>query len=98
MSKFQCDRCGGTFLDQYKAVEWTGAVVCRGAGTRDCWEPRHPQDFVRTLLEDQSVEHARTRNTIAIYDKTPSDYPGYLLSHADYIDESDFTLDRYVTP
>lgn len=98
MSKFQCDRCGGTFSDRYKAVEWTGAIVCRGAGTHDCWESRHPQDFVRTLREDTSVQNARTRNTIAIYDKTPSEYPGYILNHTDYVGESDLTLDRYVTP
>jgi hypothetical protein len=96
--KFQCDRCGGIFHDHQKAVEWTGAVVCRGSGTRGCWESRHPQDFVRSLSEDQTAPNARSRNVVGIYEKTPSDYVGYVVDHTDYIDESDMVSDRYVRP
>ena len=98
MSNFQCDRCGGVFSDKHKAVEWTGAIVCKGPGTRNCWEPRHPQDFVRSLHGDITVRDARVRSNIAIYDKTPGDYPGWVLDHTDYFDESDLLKDRYVTP
>jgi hypothetical protein len=45
-----CDRCGF----QYKASElkktWDGLMVC----PKD-YEPRHPQDFVRGVKDDQSV-------------------------------------------
>jgi hypothetical protein len=53
---------------------------------------------VRSLHEDITVRDARVSNTIAIYDKTPGDYPGWILDHTDYFDESDLLLGRYVTP
>jgi len=37
-----CDRCGEDYRLKQTRKEWTGVVVCRW-----CWEPRHPQDFVR---------------------------------------------------
>lgn len=37
-----CQRCGLDYYDNEIKKEWTGALVCKS-----CWEPRHPQDFVR---------------------------------------------------
>ena len=45
-SWLECQRCG---LDHYASDarrEWTGLIVCKS-----CWEPRHPQDFVRSKRE-----------------------------------------------
>jgi len=36
------------------AREWTGVIVCKS-----CWEPRHPQDFVKGREEDQAVTDPR---------------------------------------
>lgn len=37
-----CDRCGFKYRQSQMKKEWTGSIVCT-----DCWEPRHPQEFVR---------------------------------------------------
>jgi len=50
-----CDRCGGVYRRSEMRKEWTGLWVCK----RGCWEPRHPQDFVKTKIDEQAVEVAR---------------------------------------
>jgi hypothetical protein len=49
-----CETCGF----QYKASElkktWDGKMVC----SKD-WEPRHPQEFVRGVVDKQSVPWTR---------------------------------------
>jgi len=37
-----CDRCGFDYYHTEVREEWNGLVVCG-----ECYEPRHPQDFVR---------------------------------------------------
>lgn len=54
-----CDRCGFKYHSGQMAKEWTGLRVCRGEDTNDCWEPRHPQDFVRGRKDKQSTAWAR---------------------------------------
>jgi hypothetical protein len=64
-----CDRCGGVYPSNSIKKEWTGALVCDGAGTRDCYEARHPMDYFRTKGELISVQEARPtkRTTPAIF-------------------------------
>ena len=38
--------------------EWTGFIVCK-----DCFETRHPQDFVRAVKDDPSVAWTRSEST-----------------------------------
>ncbi len=49
-----CDRCGWTFKASTLKKTWDGLWVC----ARD-WEPRHPQDFVRSVKDDQTVKVSR---------------------------------------
>lgn len=49
-----CDRCGFTFKGAELRKEWTGLRVCR-----DCWETRHPQDFLRGKADHQAHEWTR---------------------------------------
>ena len=42
-----CDRCGFEFRSFQLQKEWDGLMVCK-----ECWEPRHPQDFVRVPAEE----------------------------------------------
>ncbi len=51
-----CDRCGEKFKATQLRQEWTGLMVCQG-----CWEPRHPQDFLRTVPDRMSVPYTRPR-------------------------------------
>jgi hypothetical protein len=49
-----CDRCGRPFKASQLHKTWDGLWVCRSD-----WEPRHPQDFVRGVKDDQSVRISR---------------------------------------
>lgn len=49
-----CMRCGFKYWNNQIALEWTGLRVCRGAGTNNCFEKRHPQDFVRGVQDRQN--------------------------------------------
>lgn len=46
-----CDRCGLDYRRSQTKLEWTGLLVCN-----DCWEPRHPQDFVRAIKDTVAPE------------------------------------------
>lgn len=41
-----CDRCGFDYRNSQIKVQWDGLTVCNR-----CWEPRHPQDFVRAVKD-----------------------------------------------
>ena len=49
-----CDRTGMTRYRSECRYEWNGLLVWEKA-----WEPRHPQDFVQGVADDQSVPDAR---------------------------------------
>jgi hypothetical protein len=50
-----CDRCGVKVKASETRREWTGLIVCKDG----CWEPRHPQEFVRGKRDRQRVPHPR---------------------------------------
>ena len=49
-----CDRCGFKYKASKLREEWTGFMVCK-----ECYEPRHPQDFLRGVADDPSVPWSR---------------------------------------
>lgn len=49
-----CDRCGDKLKSDQVREEWTGLYVCN-----TCWEPRHPQDLIKGIPDDQNVEISR---------------------------------------
>ena len=49
-----CDRCGFKYKSCDLRKEWTGSMVCR-----DCFEVRHPQDFVRGVPDNSNVPWSR---------------------------------------
>lgn len=51
-----CDRCGKKKKASEVRLEWTGFIVCS-----DCFELRHPQDFVRARQDKISVPFTRPR-------------------------------------
>ena len=57
----QCSMCGS----KYKASElkryWTGTYRCTS-----CWEPRHPQDFVRGVQDVQTVPWSQPDNWVLV--------------------------------
>ena len=50
-----CDRCGIKTKASLCRLTWDNLFVCRGR----CWEPRHPQDFVRGKEDRQQVPISR---------------------------------------
>ena len=56
---YKCQRCGFTHYASDIQLEWTGLRVCRR-----CWEPRHPQDFVRCVRDDQNVPFANNPDDV----------------------------------
>lgn len=50
-----CDRCGFKYKAEQIKKEWNGLRVCK-----ECWEPRHPQEFVRGRKDDSSVDWTRS--------------------------------------
>jgi len=50
-----CDRCGRKYKAEEIVKEWTGLMVCK----RKCYEPRHPQEFLKGRKDDPSVRDAR---------------------------------------
>ena len=49
-----CDRCSKKIKAHEAKHEWTGFIVCG-----DCWEPRHPQDFVKAQSDKITVPFTR---------------------------------------
>ncbi len=54
-----CDRCGFKYHSGQLRKEWTGLMVCCGGGTNNCWEVRHPQEFVRGKKDRQAPPWVR---------------------------------------
>ncbi len=50
-----CDRCGFKRKVSDCRTTWDNLLVCADT----CWEPRHPQDFVKGRLDHQSIPIAR---------------------------------------
>lgn len=53
-----CDRCGFDYRRSNMKEEWNNLWVCK-----ECWEPRHPQDKLRSKKDKQSVQDARPPKT-----------------------------------
>lgn len=49
-----CDRCGFNFRNTQLRLEWTGLRVCA-----ECFEERHPQDFVQGVPDRQAPPWVR---------------------------------------
>jgi len=54
-----CDRCGFRYYNTETRKEpETGMIVCK-----DCYDPRHPQDYVKSKQDKQMVKDARPEPT-----------------------------------
>ena len=54
-----CQRCGVKFLNDAVEKEWQGLLVCKDK----CLDFRHPQDFVRSVPDDQTVPYTSPEPT-----------------------------------
>lgn len=58
-----CDRCKFKRFASQVTKTWDGLIVCKPSVKQGCFETRHPQDFVRGVKDDTSVEFVRARPT-----------------------------------
>ena len=67
-----CDRCGYKYKADGMRLTWDNLFVCN-----DCWEPRQPQDFVRSRRDSQRVPIARPEgeDTFLAAPLQPGDLP-----------------------
>lgn len=64
-----CDRCGFNFRNTDLKLEWTGLRVCG-----ECFEVRHPQDFVQGVADRQAPAWVRPEpDPVAVGTITPED-------------------------
>ena len=60
-----CDVCGLRFKSVDIVRRWDGAMTCKS-----CYEPRHPQDFIRVRDERISVPFSRPENDLFVPQNT----------------------------
>jgi len=53
---FTCDSCGQKLKSSKGKKRWDGFMVCQA-----CWEPRHPQDFLRARKDNIAIPWARSK-------------------------------------
>jgi hypothetical protein len=64
-----CDYCGFKYKFSKLKKTWDGFYSCS-----KCWEPRHPQDFVKGVLDNQSVPVSRPESTDTFVDVSFIEY------------------------
>jgi len=54
-----CDVCGFKRKSSQTIRRWDGLQVCSPVVKQGCWEPRHPQDFIRPIPDQQALPWTR---------------------------------------
>lgn len=57
-----CDVCGFKRKDNQLIPRWDGLMVCSPIVKQGCWEPRHPQDFIRPIPDQKALPWTRPEN------------------------------------
>ncbi len=68
-----CDRCDMKFKNVDLREEWNGLMVCQ-----NCYEVRHPQDFLKGVPDDPSVPWTRPETNIV--ECGPSNVAGFAVA------------------
>lgn len=66
-----CDRCGFRRNNDQVVKTWDNWYVCAPSTGKTCFETRHPQDFVRSKSDNQTVPYVRSERA----DQYRSDLP-----------------------
>jgi hypothetical protein len=68
-----CDVCARRFFGSTLRKQWNNAIVCD-----DCYEDRHPQDFLKTVTDKRTPPFIRPdpveRGTVVSYDPTTQNW------------------------
>lgn len=63
-----CDECGFKFKSNQLKKRWDGAMTCK-----ECWEPRHPQDYIKSVPDRQAVPWVRSVQADTFITAAPAD-------------------------
>lgn len=66
-----CDECGFVYRVSEMKKRWDGALV-----DSRCWEPRHPQDFIRAKKDPYPLKLVRPQQADAAISNTISTFVG----------------------
>jgi hypothetical protein len=66
-----CDRCGFQRKSDQVMKTWDNFMVCAPSTGKTCFETRHPQEFVRTKIDDMSVPFTRPQPADVFVSVTP---------------------------
>ena len=58
-----CDQCGAKRKSSQLIERWDGLMVCKPTVNSGCWEPRHPQDSIRPMPDQQKLPWTRPEST-----------------------------------
>lgn len=81
---YYCDVCGTKYKATHSKERWDGLQVCP-----DCFELRHPQDFVRTKGDKVSVDWQRPGG----YDWTAVPYITLYMATSYCEDQNDYVVE-----
>lgn len=70
-----CDVCGVKRKSGELQERWDGLMVCRPTVQTGCWEPRHPQDFIKPPRGEQPVPWTRPEATDTFIEVTVCNDP-----------------------
>ncbi len=62
-----CDTCGQKFKASKVKKQWDGFITCN-----QCWDYRHPQEFVRAKEDKQATPYSRPDASPTFVDKAAS--------------------------
>lgn len=82
-----CQRCGFTLRSSKGKREWTRLIVCPR-----CWDPRHPQEFLRARKEDIAAKglvtgEPKTRDVAPAYTENTTNISNTSVPGATHGDE-----------
>ena len=80
-----CMRCGFKRKAEDIRKEWTGLLVCSDT----CWEPRHPQDFLRGVEDKQSVPFTNKDPVVFVdvtYGPGDAEFDAFVLNNLPVMD------------
>lgn len=69
-----CDVCGFKRKASQIVERWDGLMVCSTTIKSGCWEPRHPQDFIKPIPDQRGLPWTRPQGEDVFVDQTFSTF------------------------
>lgn len=67
-----CDVCGFKRKSSEMMKRWDGLMVCRPSVAEGCWEPQHPQEIIRPIIDQNKLPWTRPEPADVYLPVTPA--------------------------